>query len=428
MGLRRQQVTMMAVMCISLLIVFFHRFSLGVVADDLTRSLALNAAALSNLGAVNFWVYGLMQLPVGLLADSLGPRRISALGMLLVAVGSYMFATSTIYLTAFTSRFLVAIGASVILISILKLQALWFPARQFSTLTGIASSIGNLGGVLAAAPLAYLVVTVGWRSSFQFMAVLSLVCAVMIYMIVRDRPEEKGFSSPNRLEPTDVSLTNGLKAVVTNKHTWPVVVTFSGIMGSTLTLGGVWGVTYLMHVVGFSLEAASQVISFMTLGFLVGSPIIGYLGSRFNQAKRIINIGVAVGMIPWMFLLFYPYVSQFIWSVLFFGLGLFSICFILSFTNVKEVNNPAFSGIATSVVNFAGFSISAIMSVLVGGVLDLTWDGGMLNQVPIYSQASFRWAFTLLFAFYATGLVGSFFFYEPQAKSVLFRKRRSLSG
>ena len=213
-------------------IVFFHRYSTAVVADDLTRALSLSGAQLSNLASMYFYAYALMQIPSGILADYMGPRRTCSLGMLLAAVGSLVFALSTGLMMAYLGRLLVGFGVSVIFVSLLKTQAVWFRPHEFATISGLTAMIGNLGGISATFPLAIAVIALGWRNTFGIIALLSLATATLIYLYVRDRPEDIGLNPQVTISSTDSpSVMVALKHVLSTSQIWSGTFIMAGIMG-----------------------------------------------------------------------------------------------------------------------------------------------------------------------------------------------------
>ena len=184
-------------MLASFVLSFFHRTAPAAIAGELTRAFAINAAALGTLAATYFYVYTLLQIPVGVLADTLGPRRILTAGSLVAGAGSLAFALAPTWEIAAAGRTLVGIGVSVAFIAILKISAVWFPANRFATLNGVTMFAGNLGAVIAGAPLAWIVTQTSWRTVFVGLAVLSIALGVATWLRVRDRPEDLGFAPVN---------------------------------------------------------------------------------------------------------------------------------------------------------------------------------------------------------------------------------------
>src|SRR4029450_831825 len=121
----------------SFVLSFFHRTAPAAIAGELTRAFAINSAVLGTLAATYFYVYTLLQIPVGVLADTMGPRRLLTGGSLIAGAGSVAFPLAPTWEIAAVGRMLVGVGTSVVFIAILKISAVWFPARRFATLTGV---------------------------------------------------------------------------------------------------------------------------------------------------------------------------------------------------------------------------------------------------------------------------------------------------
>ena len=76
----------------SFVLSFFHRTAPAAIASELTRAFSINAAILGTLAATYFYVYTVLQIPVGVLADTLGPRKLLAAGSVVAGIGSLVFA------------------------------------------------------------------------------------------------------------------------------------------------------------------------------------------------------------------------------------------------------------------------------------------------------------------------------------------------
>ncbi|NBN93535.1 MAG: MFS transporter, partial [Betaproteobacteria bacterium] len=140
----------------SFILAFFHRNTPAAMADALARDWGAGPAALGALSASYFWVYTVMQIPTGILADRLGPRRIVSLGMAVAGVGTLVFAWAPDVVWGTVGRVLIGLGVAFPFISLMKFSAVWFPERQFATLSGLTVFIGNVGAALAATPLVWL--------------------------------------------------------------------------------------------------------------------------------------------------------------------------------------------------------------------------------------------------------------------------------
>ena len=373
----------------SFVLSFFHRTAPAAIAGELTRAFAISGAVLGTLAATYFYVYTLLQIPVGVLADTLGPRRILAVGSTIAGLGSLAFALATTWEVAAAGRTLVGVGVSVAFIAILKISAVWFPANRFATLNGVTMFAGNLGAVIAGAPLAWVVTLASWRAVFVGLAALSILLGLATWLTVRDRPEELGYApvhAPTAGAAKPVHWSDALRRVLANPATWPGFFVNAGIGGSYLAFAGLWAVPFLEHAYRMSRVTAAQHTSLLLLGVAFGALIVGMVSDRLGNRRgvmRVYAVLYALSWLPWVLHADWPLPATLAWFAL---MGFLIPGFTLSWTIAKEVNRPEHSGIATSVVNVGIFLGTGILQPLVGWVLDQgratsaahAWDDALL--------------------------------------------------
>jgi sugar phosphate permease len=233
---------------------------------------------------------------------------------------------------------------------------------------------GNLGAVIAGAPLAWLVGEASWRSVFVGLAVLSTALGVATWWKVRDRPEQLGFAPVHAPTTAGVATnahwTQALGRVLTNPATWPGFFINAGIAGSYLAFAGLWAVPYLVETYGMTRVVAAQHASALLLGVAFGSLIVGSLSDGLRSRRGVMRVYAllyALSWLPWVMHVEWPVPATLGWFVL---MGLLIPGFTLTWTIAKEVNRPEHSGIATSVVNTGIFLGTGILQPLVGWVLD----------------------------------------------------------
>lgn len=360
------------IVLLSFVLSFFHRTAPAAISGELARTFAINAATLGTLAATYFYVYTVLQIPVGVLADTIGPRKLLAGGSLVAGIGSLAFALAPSWEVAALGRTLVGIGVATAFIAILKVSAVWFPPQRFATLNGVTMFAGNAGAVIAGGPLAWVVAQTSWRNVFIGLGVLSLLLAVATWWRVRDRPQDLGFAAVNPAPPVAAagSWTKALGEVMRNAATWPGFFVNAGIGGSYLAFAGLWAVPYLVEVYGMPRVTAAQHASLLLLGVAFGSLAIGWLSDRLGSRRglmRACTLLYALSWLPWL-----AHVTWAEWATLtwFFLMGLLIPGFTLSWTVAKEVNRPEHSGMATSVVNLGIFLGTGLLQPLVGVVLD----------------------------------------------------------
>lgn len=396
-------------------IVFFHRLAVGVVRDNLVNEFNISSTTFANLGSAYFYSYMLMQIPAGILADTLGARYTVTIGTALAGIGSIVFGIAPSIGIAFVGRLLVGIGVSVVFIAILKVQTEWFYEREFGTMSGLTSFVGNLGGILAQTPLVILVSILTWRYTFIMIGAVSIVIAIMAFIIVRNKPAQMGLPSIMDLEgrkvgPQRVKIFDALIDVCKNPNTWPPFFLFAGFFGAYVALTGTWGQSYLIGVYKISKISAANYIMLGVIGLSIGSFIIGGLSDRIKLRKKpILAFGTAY-IIAWLsFVYLRP--QGIILGINLFILGFSCSAFVLGWACGKEANNPKFAGMSTSVVNIGGFVGAAIVPLILGGVIDKY--GKLLSPEKLYSRAFLYCILSSLI-----GYLFIFFIKETECKNI----------
>jgi len=411
------------ILILAFMIVFFHRLAAGVVREDLTTAFDLSATAFGSLSSMYFYAYMIMQIPVGILADSLGARKTVTAGMMLAGAGSILFGLAPTTSAVFAGRFLVGIGVSTVFVSTMKVQSHWFREREFATMSGLTSLLGNLGGVFAQTPLALAVAIFTWRMTFAGIGAISIVLALMCYFLIRNKPQDMGFPPINEAQilsesskPEKISLLKALRNVLSEWRTWPAFVFFFFFSGSYLVFAGTWGVSYLIDVYGMGKQAASSYIAFTVYGGMAGSFFAGWISDKVGLRKLPLLVMGALFSSGWGLLVFMKggQPPVFLLKPLFFFMGFTAMSFVLSWAITKEMHAPAFTGMAISVVNTGGFLGPALLATFMGMVLD--------SSAELPAVVQYHRAFSLLFWGSLTGLACAFLLPETRCRNV-YRQR-----
>ena len=392
----RRRSLILAVVAAAYVLSFFQRFAPAGIAQDLAAAFQTSAASLGVLAATYFYVYTIMQIPTGILVDTLGPRRILLLGGMIAGGGSLLFGMADTLDAALIGRTLVGLGVSVTFIAMLKIIAVWYEEHRFATVVGMAMLVGNLGSVLAGAPLSALAQATGWRGVFVGVGVVSLALGVMAWFWVRDRPQAEGAAVlPAPTFDRTVILT-GLLRVVKNRATWPTVFVNCGLSGSFFAFGGLWATPFLTQGMGMSRATATAHLSLYFAGFAVGCLLVGMLSDRLRRRKPVIIVSSHIYGAIWLVWLSGMALPLITTYTLFGLMGLMTASFTLSWACAKEVNPPALSGMSTSVTNMGGFLMGALLQPAVGWIMDQRWTGAMANGVRLYAPEDYRWGLLLI--------------------------------
>lgn len=385
--MRRRWIAL-GVVAVAYILSFFQRFAPAGIAPDLAAAFDTSAASLGVLAATYFYVYTLMQVPTGILADTLGPRRILALGGLVGGAGSFLFGMAPTLELALIGRTLIGLGVSVTFIAMLKLIAVWFEENRFATMVGICMLIGNLGSVLAGAPLSAVAQATGWRGVFVGVGFVSVALGVLCWLIVRDAPEGGNAAPKPHFDRT--AVISGLLSVIRNRDTWPPLLVNTGMCGAFFTFAGLWATPYLMQVHGLARSVATTHLSLWFGGFAVGCLFLGSLSDRLGRRKPVLIVTSHLYGAIWLILLSCVSMPVAVSYALFALLGVTTAGFSLTWACAKEVNPPLLSGMSTSVANMGGFMTAALLQPFVGWVMDLGWTGEMVSGARVYDVETWR--------------------------------------
>ena len=387
----------------SYIMVFFHRVAPGVVAADLMQAFHTSGAALGSLAATYFYIYTALQIPSGVLADTLGPRISVTLGGLVAGGGSVLFGLAPDFATASWGRFLVGLGVSVIFVGLMKSNALWFPDRQYGRISGLTLLVGNLGSILAAGPLALLLAEVSWRQVFVGAGVVSVLLALLTLIGVRNRPEDAGFPSLREQEglsphpPRDQHWLRDLREVLTNRAVWPGFWVNFGLTGCFFAFAGLWAIPLMRDLFGLDRAAASLYATVTLLGFAIGAYKVGWISDRLGRRRPVIVAGTLLFCLAWLGMILLPWGPGWSGLLIFALLGLTAGGNVVVYAAAKEVLPARVAGMSVALVNTGLFLGAAILQPAFGWVLDLSWDGTLRDGVRVYAAADYQHGLWLCF-------------------------------
>lgn len=377
---------------------FVHRVSTSVMVDELMRDFAVGAAILGNLSAFYFYAYAALQVPVGLLMDRIGPRRLMTGAIMVAAAGSLLFASSDAIGGAYMGRLLIGAGVAFSWVGVLTVLTQWFPATRFALFMGMAQAIGMAGAILGQAPVAFAVDAVGWRSTMVAVAGIGFALALGIWLVVRDKPHAAASSE---------SILGSLKVLLRNRETWLCAAFGLSMTAPMQAFGALWGVPHFMTAYGMERSAAAGLLFFLFIGWAVGAPLAGYLSDRIGRRKPVMAVGALISAITFLALIQVPNLSLALVTILIVVHGIASATMVIGFASVREHNPPQMSSTAMGIVNVAVVGSGALFQPLIGLLLDLQWTGEMVAGVRVYTTEAYRTAFGALTVAGVVGLAAT---------------------
>lgn len=270
---------------------YFFRNVNAVIAKDLAREFALDASDLGLLTSAYFVTFGLFQLPLGVLLDRFGPRRVVSGLLCVTAAGAVVFGIAEGFATLAFGRALIGLGVSACLMGSIKAFTLWFPIARLATVSGWFIFLGALGGLAATAPVEAALGVMGWRTMFYGLAATSLAAALLIAICVPEKPLPGAGA-------TWGAQFRVVGRILTTPLFWRIALPFIAIHGAYQAIQGLWLGPWLADVGGLGREAAARLL-FLTAGtYAVGSVFFGSFADRLaaHGISRLTTYKVGLGV------------------------------------------------------------------------------------------------------------------------------------
>ena len=383
-----------------------ERSSLGVAAPDAAIRFDISAAQLSALTVFQLMVYAAMQIPVGLLLDRFGSRRLLVVGGVFMALGQALVAGAQVWQPAVLGRALLGVGDAFTFISMIRLIDNWYSGAAATRRTQLFANIGQLGQVFSAIPFAMILHQVGWSGGFYLLAALALLGAACTFLLVSDAPKEsaqsKRESRPAGVRALLVNLRRNLSDPAVRLGFWTHFTTqFSGSVFVLL-----WGYTFLTSAQGLTPPLASALIaSFVAIGFAVGPVISAICARRPTWRARVVYV-IALGVVAlWSAVLSWSGPAP-LWLLvlLVVVIGSGGPASMMAFDFTRKLVPAERLGTANGIANIGGFLATFVTMFLVGALLDLALRQGITDS--LYSIEGFRLALPLQYAVLCIGVAG----------------------
>ncbi len=356
------------VVCLSAGLFFLYEFFQLNIFDVINQSLRedfhIDATQLSWMSSTYLWADILFLLPAGLILDRFSTRKVILTAMFVCVVGTIGFAITESFFLASFFHFLSGIGNAFCFLSCVVLVSHWFPPRRQALVIGSLVTMAFIGGMMAHTPFAYLNDLFGWRRALLIDGIVGAFLIVWIYMIVRDRPKE---SPAHKLTNEGQILSSFMKAL-SNKQNWLAGLYTSLLNLPIMVLCALWGASYLQVAHHLSDIAASNVVSLIFMGSVVGCPLVGWLSDTQGRRKPLMIFGAVATLITTIPLFINVVLTQMSLSILFFALGLFTSTQVISYPLVAESNQAENTGAATGIASVIIMGGAALLKFCLVGL------------------------------------------------------------
>ncbi|MGY2805590.1 MFS transporter [Bradyrhizobium sp. USDA 4506] len=331
----------------------------ALIASHLSSDTGLGTADLGLLTSVYFLVFATAQIPVGILLDRFGPRRVQSVLLLLAAAGAGLFAVSTGFLSLLIARAMIGLGVAAALTAGLKSIILWFPRERVGLLNGYMVMLGSLGAVTATAPVEHLLAWMGWRQLFEVLAAATGATAILIYVVVPERGTV----------PSTARATLG--SVFGDRRFWRIAPLSATCVGSAWSLQGLWASPWLTDVEGLDRASLVRQLFMMSIALSGGAWLFGmavhYVKRRGVGAETVLAL-VAVLFIAAesVLILRAPLPSIFPWSVV----AIVGTATVVSFAVIADYFPPELAGRANGALNVLHFGWAFLAQYATGLILE----------------------------------------------------------
>jgi MFS family permease len=374
-----------------------QRTTMGSVALDAADRFDTSAQQLASLSVLQLIFYAGMQIPVGIMLDRLGSRKILAAGAFLMASGQFLVAFAPNLSIAVLGRILVGIGDACTFISMMRLANSWYTGRFASQLQQWLATFGQSGQILSAIPFALLLHTAGWVPAFVSAAGVSVLTGTLIWIIAKENPATTSVEVI-RFSTVIANLKKNLKVPVT----WLAFFTHFSTQATGTTFALLWGVPFMISALGLARAEAGGFLTLFVVTNAAMGPVIGLFCARYPWHRQLFVLTLVTSIVlGWLTLVLYPGTTP-LWLlgslVVLIGIG--GPASMVAFDYSKESFPPAELGVTNGLINVGGFLASLVMMWLIGFCLD------SLGGDVVYSLENFRVAFALQLIVSLVGIAG----------------------
>ena len=367
---------------------YLYRTVNAVLAPRLVDELGIGPADLGLLTAAYFLTFAAFQIPLGVLLDRFGPRRVQSLLLCFAALGAFLFAQGDDLAALLIGRSLIGLGVSGGLMASFKAITLWFPRERWALVNGCFLAMGGLGALSATAPTEFALQFMDWRGVFLVLGGLTLLVSLVIVAITPEKPMEGRTSLRQAL--------SGTAAVFRDRLFWRVVPLAVPVVSIGLAVQGLWIGPYLREVAGLSSGVAAGYLFWtaasLTLGFLLAGALadrLERLGIGLSSSFFVLALAFMASQVPIVF----QWHPGAIWPWIVFALTGNGTAII--FAILSRHFPVALSGRASTALNLLIFLGAFATQYAIGAIIELFPADGAGGSSPEGYRAAFG-AFLLL--------------------------------
>lgn len=400
---------------------FFYEFiqmnMFNTINYPMREAFHLTALEVSRLSAFYFIANVIFLFPAGMILDRFSTRAVILTSLGICIVGTFFLGLAPNVFLATIFRFFTGIGSAFCFLSCVRLASRWFAPKRMALVVGLIVTMAMIGGMVAQTPMTLLTHHFGWRHALMLDAGLGVIIFIAIALLVKNYPTQFGeIHQLSEANIKSIGLINSVKYAIFNLQNWAGGFYTCFLNLPIFILGGLWGMQYLQHVHDLKHTDASYVTSMLFIGTIIGAPLMGYLSDKIGRRKLPMILGAIVSLIVIFAMMYLPHLDLLGLMVLFLLLGFVTSTQVISYPTIAEINPLILTATCVSVISFTTIGGGAVFEPVFGWLLDLHWNGTLLNGVPAYSPQDFQFAMWLFPVTFFLGLIASFLIKETFCK------------
>ncbi|MGE5148461.1 MAG: MFS transporter [Candidatus Eiseniibacteriota bacterium] len=348
---------------------YLYRSVNAVIAPHLVAEVGLTAADLGLLTAVFFFGFALPQIPLGLLLDRFGPRRVQSTQLLVAALGALWFALAHDKLGLIGGRMLIGIGMAGCLMASFKAITLWFPAERWPLVNGLLLGAGGVGAMVATKPVELMLSLTDWRGIFFGVSAATVVLAALTHAIVPEKPTE---AHGQKLGTQFLEM----KVIFRDRYFWRLAPLGTLTMGAGMAIQGLWSAPWLRDIAHLSQSGVADYLLATTAAMTVGFAGVGVATDVLRRygvsAFTVMTVGATLFIVSQAAMVFEVDPTG-LWIWLLFGVT--NNVTVLSYPLLSRHFPLRYAGRANGALNLLVFAGAFIAQYAIGGIIGL-WPAG----------------------------------------------------
>ena len=380
---------------------YLYRSTNAVLASYLSSDLNLNAEQLGLITSAYFLTFGLFQLPLGVLLDKYGARKVQSILFLIAAIGAILFSLGSDVWSLVTARGLIGLGVSGALMAAFKAFAVWFPKERLPLLIGLFMSAGGMGAIVASTPLEMALQITDWRGVYLFIGIVTIFVGILIFFVVPEKQE-------NNYNEKPLPVLKVLKHIYTSYAFWRIGP-LSGIAGGTgLAILGLWAGPWLSDIGKFNKNEIANILFISTIMMTIGTTSLGII-TDYLRKFNISPVGVMGGalfvfIIP-LTIITFGIMPKAIWPWV--VLSITSLAATLAYAGLSQHFPTSYAARASTAINLICFLMAFIAQYAIGFIMQLVEPGKQSGYSIKAYQAGFGLFLGLLMICYIIFIIMS---------------------